>query len=582
MLAGQGGVTSLMAPRRRAVRGATAQGSPLSSMRVVSGIHPPSDNGCSVYDRSASFGVLELTGEDRAAFLQGQCTNSIVGQPAGAAVEACVLTAQGRVVDLITVCVGFDCLRVVASAPRVQTLASLFEKHIFPMDRVSLDVKDLAVFSLLGPDTLKAAELALANVLIDSGDGSGVDALKTMELDAESLEAAGITMVPGSGLAGAAKATNGATLLVPKPLASAVWRVLSSAPSVSFATADPGAWTAARVSAGRPEADAEFEAALHFPPTQPSSPTKEGDEPAVADKPKMKKNAGCLPLELGLFHTVDFNKGCYMGQETVAKVAKQDAVRRELWGLAWDDAKKEKEDLRSHGIAAGSRVYLLPDADSNDSKDILVGTVTSVAPAINAAAGTPSSGARALALMKRSSAHEGQRVRVLQPPLEQRGNGDELASASPSVGPGWVARLVDLPYSSRSLLEAASPPVQPSVAAVSSTSEPQKRSTAAIPGVDQSGTNTAAADAAADAAAGDAERKRAKIAAMEAKLAAFKQKKSGPASPASSNPSPNAASAVEASEEDAKASEAARKAAKLAANKAKLDAMNARKKGQQS
>lgn len=31
-------------------------------------------------------------------------------------------------------------------------------------------------------------------------------------------------------------------------------------------------------------------------------------------------NENTMPLEAGLFHTVHFNKGCYMGQETLSKV----------------------------------------------------------------------------------------------------------------------------------------------------------------------------------------------------------------------------------------------------------------------
>ena len=535
----------------------------------------PSESNCLLYDRSASFGVLELTGTDRAAFLHGQCTNSIVGQPAGAAVEACVLTAQGRVVDLVTVCVGLDSLRVVASAPRVHTLASLFEKHIFPMDRVSLEVKDLAVFSLLGPDPLKMAESTIIK-----------------ELGSETLEAAGITVVPSSGLDGAAKPSRGATLLIPTPLATAVWSALSSSPSVSFAMAESDAWTAARVSAGRPEADAEYEAVLQLPSSQPSSLSTVSDdvgaEPAMAEKPKIKKSGGCLPLELGLFHTVDFNKGCYMGQETVAKVAKQDAVRRELWGLVWEHAEEQNEDNVNYDIAAGSRVYLLSGTDSNDSEGAVVGTVTSVAPpAVNTAA-APSSGAVALALLKRSSVQEGQRVCVLPVPSEPLDAENNISppagevSAPASVGRGCVARLVDLPYSSRSLFQAASPPVQPSVNP-SPTSAPMN--TEANSGV-QEPAPPEGPSSVTDAAVDDAERKRAKIAAMEAKLAAFKQKKSGDVTSENTDPSPatgaTPTAADDKSEENSKAAEAERKAAKLAANKAKLDAMNARKKKQKS
>lgn len=39
------------------------------------------------------------------------------------------------------------------------------------------------------------------------------------------------------------------------------------------------------------------------------------------------------PLEAGLWRLVDLGKGCFIGQETLAKVSKLGALNRELWGL---------------------------------------------------------------------------------------------------------------------------------------------------------------------------------------------------------------------------------------------------------
>ena len=43
-----------------------------------------------------------------------------------------------------------------------------------------------------------------------------------------------------------------------------------------------------------------------------------------------------LPLDAGLYHAVSLNKGCYMGQETLAKVHKLNAVKQQLHGLMLD------------------------------------------------------------------------------------------------------------------------------------------------------------------------------------------------------------------------------------------------------
>jgi folate-binding protein YgfZ len=552
---------------------------------------------------------------DRAAFLHGQCTNSIVGQPVGAVVDACVPTAQGRVVDLITACVGADCIRVVASAARVPALAGLFNKHIFPMDRVSVATADLAIFSLVGPGALAAAHAAVAEALVDAAGEGGAAAAEV-----ETASAAGVTIAPGSGLGGAAGPGNGATLLVPRSaassLAGAVWRLLAASPAVGRASADLAAWAAARVAAGRPEADAEFEAVVLVPP--PNLGGGDTRQPGAAEKPKLKKSAGCLPLELGLFHAVDFAKGCYMGQETIAKVAGQDAVRRELWGLAWE---KEGDDAEARGdcdakdggkrppestagIAVGSRIVLLPEAGSDSNGDArstsssseggLLGTVTSVAPAAYLsttaatgeldASGAPPSAAVALALVKRSAAHAGRRVRVLPPlslPMEPATEIGEVptavavATAEPVVHRGRIARLVDLPFASRSLFQAAAPPAPKAAAAAA-------RAVAAPPASAPARAEAAPAAAAppvaapAASAAAEAERKRAKLAAMEAKLAAFKRTPKDAA--ATAEPTAAEVPATEDVPEDVAVAEAARKALKLAANQAKLDALMARKR----
>jgi folate-binding protein YgfZ len=39
------------------------------------------------------------------------------------------------------------------------------------------------------------------------------------------------------------------------------------------------------------------------------------------------------PLEAGLYHAVSVNKGCYIGQETIAKVSNRNAVKQQLWGI---------------------------------------------------------------------------------------------------------------------------------------------------------------------------------------------------------------------------------------------------------
>jgi folate-binding protein YgfZ len=39
------------------------------------------------------------------------------------------------------------------------------------------------------------------------------------------------------------------------------------------------------------------------------------------------------PLEAGLWHTISYNKGCYIGQETIARLNTYQGVKQQLWGI---------------------------------------------------------------------------------------------------------------------------------------------------------------------------------------------------------------------------------------------------------
>ncbi|KAB1991038.1 CAF17-like 4Fe-4S cluster assembly/insertion protein YgfZ, partial [Haemophilus parainfluenzae] len=39
------------------------------------------------------------------------------------------------------------------------------------------------------------------------------------------------------------------------------------------------------------------------------------------------------PLEAGLWQTISFDKGCYIGQETIARLNTYRGVKQQLWGI---------------------------------------------------------------------------------------------------------------------------------------------------------------------------------------------------------------------------------------------------------
>ena len=70
------------------------------------------------------------------------------------------------------------------------------------------------------------------------------------------------------------------------------------------------------------------------------------------------------PLELGLYDLVDFNKGCYLGQETMARLKRISSLRQEIrvWSASVLNKSFELND---------KKIYL------NENKGTIIGTITS-------------------------------------------------------------------------------------------------------------------------------------------------------------------------------------------------------------
>ena len=71
------------------------------------------------------------------------------------------------------------------------------------------------------------------------------------------------------------------------------------------------------------------------------------------------------PLELGLYDLIDFNKGCYLGQETMARLKRISSLKQEIrvWSAYIHNQNFELND---------KKIYF------NENKKIITGTITSV------------------------------------------------------------------------------------------------------------------------------------------------------------------------------------------------------------
>ncbi|VXD25650.1 Folate-binding protein YgfZ [Planktothrix serta PCC 8927] len=242
--------------------------------------------GVGLYDRS-HWGLLKLSGEDRLRFLHNQSTNSIQTLKPGEGCDTVFVTSTARTLDLATALITEDAILLLISPNRRQHLIQWLDRYIFPMDQIQLQdiTSDYAVFSLLGPDSP-----TILNKL-------GVTDLQQQPYGCHQLlEIAGSTLriTVGSGLA-----TLGYTLMIPASDASSIWQVLTQVGAIPFGEA---VWQHLRICQGRPVPDAEL--------------TEDYN-----------------PLEAGLWQTLSFDKGCYIGQETITRLNTYKGVKQQLWGI---------------------------------------------------------------------------------------------------------------------------------------------------------------------------------------------------------------------------------------------------------
>lgn len=291
-------------------------------------------------------GVVEVRGGDRVRFLQGQLTNDIAGLDPGGARSGChslVLTAQGRIVADLHVLARPDAFWLETDRAAVPALLARLEKYVIADDVQIADRSDAwARFGIEGP---RAAELLAAVA-------GGPVALAPDACAALSVAGAD-ALVAAFGWSGEAALQ----LFAPAVVRDAVAGALETAAErLGAVVADAATLEILRVEAGVPRFGAEL-----------------GEQ--------------TLPAEARLVDSaVSFSKGCYTGQEIVARMQSRGRVGHLLVGLALP---RDAADIPPPGTA------LLRDGAKS-------GEITSVAL-------SPAAGPIALGFLRAAHAEPGSR-----------------------------------------------------------------------------------------------------------------------------------------------------------------------------
>jgi aminomethyltransferase len=267
----------------------------------------------------AQRGILQATGKDRLDFLNRILTNQTFdkatksGMGAGKGIYAYLLNGKGRIVADMNVLELGDCTWLEMDARLIEPAWSLLAKYII-MDDVQLT-------SLVGSQH----EIALHGPKA----GEAIGAAELTALESKPVKIGGVAAVV---FRDDPCGVPGYFIVAPAGQISALWTSLPNRP-VGWAM-----FNAIRIEAGRPLMGIDFDDTI-------------------------------LPAETGpaqLARAVSFTKGCYLGQEIVARMHARGVVARQLVGIRMD-----AEELP----VAGSMVY---DADSNAVGGITSSTISPV------------------------------------------------------------------------------------------------------------------------------------------------------------------------------------------------------------
>jgi folate-binding protein YgfZ len=257
----------------------------------VAAEHAAARERVAVVDRSER-GKLDVGGRDRASFLHGLLSNDVAGLAPGGGCEAALLDVHGKVTALL----GVHCLtdRLVLETERrlaAPVLATL-DRYLFA-ERVELeDASDgSGILTVAGPDARKALGAALGGPVPDLARRQHVPA---------SWGGLALRIVRG-GESGEDEYD--------------VWMAAEGVPRVWERLREAGArpvgreaWDVLRIEAG-------------------------------VVRPGVDVDAGMLLLEAGLPDHYSLEKGCYLGQEVVARITHRGHVNRRIVGLRLDEAR---------------------------------------------------------------------------------------------------------------------------------------------------------------------------------------------------------------------------------------------------
>lgn len=247
------------------------------------------DSGVAVVEMS-HIGRLRVTGDDRIRFLHNQSTSNFQSLKEGQGCDTVFVTPTARTIDLAVAWSMKRAVILFISSNMRQSLTKLLNKYIFFADKVEIeDITDKTFFfTIMGPKSDLLMEQLNMRDIVGKPYGTHLH---------YAVEGTPVTVGAGNLLS-----KTGYSLMLSTDTAGLVWETLLKYGAVPMGA---NCWEHLRIQKGRP------------------APGKE-----LTDEFNV--------LEAGLWETISLSKGCYIGQETVARLITYQGVKQHLWGLSLD------------------------------------------------------------------------------------------------------------------------------------------------------------------------------------------------------------------------------------------------------
>ncbi len=263
--------------------------------------------------------IVELKGKDRQAFFHNFCTNDIKRLQPGTGCEAFITSIKGRVLSFVRVFVGADALWIDCDSGTADDLVAHLDKYLISEDvQIRSLADEVCVLYLCGPDAVTRLHDHAASAPLERSDWPLFTLFDT------TIGGAPVMLVRCD-----LTQPTGCLLLVKREHKGQVWEAIVQI-GVQAASAD--VFEALRIEAGTPRSVVDI------------------GEPNIAQEAGRTSQA------------ISFTKGCYLGQEPIARLDALGHVNQELRSIRFRAGPTP---------AAGTRVHKSDGAE--------VGTITSSA-----------------------------------------------------------------------------------------------------------------------------------------------------------------------------------------------------------